>query len=99
MNFKSHILDGRSTGRFVVLNFDSDVIANTAMGVINLIITSSPNDYKREIHLQATPFIPNFQYMEYPKSSVVIHNLPTELNKSDLKELFSEFGKVLFTYI
>jgi RNA recognition motif-containing protein len=29
----------------------------------------------------------------------VIYNIPAELNQSDLKELFAEFGKVLSTLV
>ena len=101
MKSKRHTQDGQSTGRFVVLNFDSDVIANTAMEAINLmVVTVGPKDDKKEIHIRATPFIPNFrQYLENPKSNLVIYNIPAELNQSDLKELFAEFGKVLSTLV
>jgi RNA recognition motif-containing protein len=101
MKTKRHSLDGQSTGRFVVLSFDTDVIANTAMEAINLmVVTVGPKDEKKEIHIRAAPFIPNFRtYLENPKSNLVIYNIPAELNQSDLKELFTEFGKVLSTQV
>lgn len=75
--------DGNSTGRFVVLSFDTDVIANTAMEAINLMVVTvgGKQDEKKEIHIRAAPFIPNFrQYLENPKSNLVIYNIPAELN-------------------
>lgn len=102
MKSKRHTQDGQSTGRFVVLNFDSDVIANTAMEAINLMVVTvgGKAEEKKEIHIRAAPFIPNFrQYLENPKSNLVIYNIPAELNQSDLKELFAEFGKVLSTQV
>lgn len=38
MKSKRHFND--STGRFVVLNFDTEVIANTAMEAINLMVVT-----------------------------------------------------------
>lgn len=61
------------------------------MDAINVMVVSvnAKEGTKKEIQIRATPFIPNFrQYLENPKSNLVIYNIPAELNQSDLKELF-----------
>jgi hypothetical protein len=52
------------------------------MEAINLmVVTVGPKDEKKEIHIRAAPFIPNFRaYLENPKSNLVIYNIPAELN-------------------
>jgi hypothetical protein len=83
MKSKCHIPDDQSTGRFVLLSFDTDVIANTAMEAINLMVVTvgGKNEEKKEIHIRATPFIANFRsYLENPVSNLVIYNIPAELN-------------------
>lgn len=90
---KRHKADGSSTGRFIVLNFDQDVVANTAIEAINMMVLTVD---QKETSIRAAPFIPNFRsYLENPLSNLVIYNIPLELATNDLKDLFNEFGSVL----
>ncbi|CAL6044359.1 Polyadenylate-binding_protein [Hexamita inflata] len=90
---KRHKADDSSTGRFIVLNFDQDVVAYTAIDVINMMVLTVD---QKETSIRAALFIPNFRsYLENPLSNLVIYNIPLELATNDLKALFSEFGSVI----
>ena len=92
MKSKRHVNNGWSTGRFAILTFDSENLANAAIDAINRIATT----VGEETIIRATPFIPNFrQYLENPKSNIVIYNLPAKMSSSDLKDKFAEYGTIL----
>ncbi|CAL6079156.1 Polyadenylate-binding_protein [Hexamita inflata] len=94
---KRHKADGSSTGRFIVLNFDQDVVAYTAIDAINMMVLTVD---QKVSSIRAVPFIPNFRsYLENPLSQLVIYNVPIELGSNDLKDLFSEFGSVLYAMV
>lgn len=95
MKSKRHVNNGNSTGRFIILTFDSEAVANSAIDAINMMVLTVD---KQTTTIKASQFIPNFkQYLENPESNIVIYNLPTEISASDLKELFSEYGNILCT--
>ena len=93
MKSKRHVNNGQSTGRFIILTFDSENLANAAIDAINMMVLTVD---KQTTTIRATPFIPNFrQYLENPKSNIVIYNLPAEISSGDLKDLFAEYGTIL----
>ena len=92
MKSKRHVNNGRSTGRFAILTFDSENLANAAVDAINRRATTVGEGAT----IRATPFIPNFrQYLENPKNNIVIYNLPAEISSGDLKDKFAKYGTIL----
>ena len=93
MKSKRHVNDGQSTGRFLILTFDSENLANAAIDAINMMVLTVD---KQPTTIRATPFIPNFrQYLENPKSNIVIYNLPVKMSSNDLKDKFAKYGTIL----
>ena len=81
-----------STGRYSVLNFETDVLAKTAMEAINLIVVVAD---QVEVSIRATLFIPNFRkLLETENCNLCVFNIPVDLSTNDLFDLFSEFGEV-----
>ncbi|KAH0570079.1 Polyadenylate-binding protein [Spironucleus salmonicida] len=85
------------TGRYCILNLESDVIAQTAIQAINQIVVTVES---KEVQIRAMIFLPNFRALtEDPSLNIVVYNLPLELSSSDLYEIFADFGTVLSTSV
>jgi len=86
-----------NTGRYIVITFESDAEASHAIDHINYLTLTID---KRNYQLNASPFIPDFRMRKQNGTgNIIIHNLPPDIEKISLKEAYSNFGRVLSSYV